>query len=101
MGILQRYLDSIKAKKTKYSEAEEDMKIGHRIQEKQKNANEREYERYMEEARQKQIEKELNKFRAEKQNEIWHKNVISGDKNIFNGKCMFANKSNGSLLKWR
>src|SRR3990167_2533377 len=99
MGILQRYIESIKAKKQKYSNAEEDIHMHHKIQEKQKNANEREYERYMEEERQKNISKELVKFRKAKQNEIWHKNVVSGDKLLFNGKCVF--KENGrNMLKW-
>ena len=100
MGILQRFLDSRKATKQKYEDVEEDIKITHKLQEKAKNANEREYERYIEEERQKMIEKELHKFREAKQKEIWHKNVISGDKNMFNGKCVFAEKGR-SMLKWR
>ena len=87
MGILQRYLESIKAKKSKQSEAEEDIKIGHRIQEKQKNANEREYERYVEEARQKAIANRLAKIRKQKTREIMTTNNFTGNKYLFKDRC--------------
>ena len=101
MGILQKYLDSLRERKAKIKEVQESIDIPARVMERKKNANEREYERYLEEERQRHIEKELERFRAKKQHEIFHTNVVTGDKNLFNGKNIFKEKKGGCMLKWR
>lgn len=80
MGILRRIIDDYKRKKQKYGEVKEDYDIQKKVQERSKNANERELERYYEEERQKMIEQELKKFRKKKSDDIWHSTNLMGSR---------------------
>lgn len=71
----------------------------------EKNANERELERYVEEDRQKRIDFELAKYRKRKQREMWHTDwsnthgvhVLKNDHPILKQKKLFGLK--GNILK--
>ena len=89
MSIIDNVMTKLKARKEKVREIEENYKIERKITERRKNANEREYERYVEEERQKQIESELKKFRQQKSNDIWNTNCFTNNKNLFNGANTF------------
>ena len=94
MSLLQNVLHKFKEKKQKFREADEDMKINRLVSERQKNANERELERFIEEERQKKISTELIKFRKARQKESMRTTVFDG-KNLFKGqKNIFANHTN-------
>ena len=94
MGILKNIIGKIKNKKERYEEAEIDEKVARKLEERKKNANERELERYQEENRQKAIAKQLEVFRKRKQHEMFHTNHFTHNKNIFNGKSVFKNEKN-------
>jgi hypothetical protein len=80
MGILKRFVEDYKRKKEKYGELKEDYEIQHKVQERMKNANERELERYYEEERQKMIEKQLVHYRKKKSDDMWHSSNLIGKK---------------------
>lgn len=86
MGIIRDLIERQRAKRAKQNEAEDDVKIARRITEKQKNANERELERYYEEERQRQIADELRYFRKQRANELWHDNKFTKGKYLFKSK---------------
>lgn len=65
----------------------EDIRLQKKVMERQKNANEREYERYMEERKQKAIEAKLKQFRKQKSAEIWNSNLFTGNKYMFGGNA--------------
>ena len=83
MGILKEFIARYREKKEKEKALEDDISIQRRVVEKQKDANERELERYIEEQRKKQIERDLEKFRKHKSAELWHTNCFSGNKYLF------------------
>ena len=89
MSIVDNIVAKLKARKEKISEAEENYKIERKLTERRKNANEREWERYMEEERQKKIEDDLKVFRKKKSDEIWNTNCFTNNKNLFNGPNTF------------
>ena len=92
---LRDFLDRLRAKKAKYKEFEEDMKVQEQYYEKKKSANERELERYMKEAREKQIRKELDKFREADKEEFQYGHQILHVKNMFrgNGESLLKEKN--------
>lgn len=95
MGIIQDILAKVRAKKEKYAEAEDDIRMQKRLQEKQLNANERELNRYMEEDRQRMIKSMLEKYRKRKKDEFWHGNRLLDKKNIFqNHPSIMRNNTN-------
>jgi hypothetical protein len=85
MGIFQNIIEHYKEKKAKERAMVDDMNIRNKIESRTKNANEREYERYLEEVRQKRIQYALARFRQQKQNELWRANAIKGDMKAFRG----------------
>lgn len=84
MGILKDFVQRYKQNKERYKDAEVELNIHKKLQERQKNANERELERYLEEQRQKHIENELHKFRKKKQNDMWKSNMLKSNNKLFN-----------------
>lgn len=98
MGLLKNYLEKMKERKGKFKDMEDDIKFQEKIMQKKKNANERELESYLEEERQKKIEQDLKIFRKKKQEEMFHHNLFTKNKNLFNGKNCFAN--GGGFNKW-
>lgn len=69
--------------KQKYREMETDFRLHKTLQERQKNSNERELEKYYEEARQKRIQAELGRWRKQKQREFWNGNKVYKQKYMF------------------
>ena len=66
--------------KEKMKNAEEEMKIQKRLEERSKSANERELQRYMEEERQRKIKSELDKIHKQQNKDMWNDNSILGSK---------------------
>jgi hypothetical protein len=89
MGILKKFIEDYRQKRDKERELEEDVSIQKRVIEKQKSADERELEGYMEEMRRARISKQLEGFRKKKTNDIWHTNNFTNNKNLFKNKPMF------------
>ena len=87
MGILKNLLEKLRMKSEREKQAMEDIHLQKRVLERQKNANEREYERYMEEARQKAIENRLKQIRKQKTRQMWTANNFTGNKYLFKDKC--------------
>ena len=89
MGILKEFVQRLKEKKEREAQYSEDLSIQKRVAEKQKNANERELERYYEEMRQKNINNQLSKFKKQKTKEMWSSNLFSAKNNkfMFKDKC--------------
>ena len=86
-------------KDERFSEMQEEDRRVTRLQERKKNSNERELERYQEEERQKQIKEELEMFRKQKKDELWrtnifagHKSILANDNPIITGKNIFKVK---------
>ena len=84
--MLKNLLEKLKAKSSREKEAMEDVYLQKKIQERQKNANERELERYYEEARQKAIANRLSQLRKRQTKEVWTSNMFTGNKNLFKRK---------------
>lgn len=98
------------ARDPQFKEMEREIRMQKMIEDRMKNADERELERFYEEERQKSIKKNLEEFRKARREENWHgdKNSILKQKNIFTGhksilkqdfsilggKKLFSGKSN-------
>ena len=88
MGILKNLIARYKEKKEREKSLAEDIHIQKRVMEREKNANERELERYYEEMRQRRIESQLKRFRKQKTKEAWSSNIFTKNKNMFaKDKC--------------
>jgi hypothetical protein len=86
MGILKNLLEKLRTKSSREKEAMEDVYLQKKVQERQKNANERELEKYYEEARQRAIENRLKQLRKKKTKEMWRSNMFTGNANLFKRK---------------
>ena len=86
MGLLSDFIQRWKERKAKSKEIEEDTRIRERIIEKRKSANERELEGYLEEERQKQIKEQVEHFRRQKRDELWHSPTSIDTPNMFKKK---------------
>lgn len=82
MGIKELF-EGIKDKRKRYQEFEDDARFHKRFEQKQKNSNERELERFYEEERQENIKRELEAYRKRRQDEMWKSNMLS-NKNEWN-----------------
>ena len=75
--------------------AEKELKIQKTLETRQKNSNERELERFMEEERQEHIKQQLEMYRKKKQKELWSGGNMMKTKNIFQGhKSILTNDMN-------
>ncbi len=79
--------------KEKYDDMEEDYTLHKKLEGRQKSANERELEGYMERDRQERIKRMLDQYRKRQTREWWNgnnllkqKNLFKNNKNIFKGK---------------
>lgn len=100
--MIKELLEKLKQRKAKLKDAEEDVRIQKIIEQKQKNANERELESYLEEERQKRIKLDLDKYHKKKQDEFWHgNNLLKNNKrymdNLPKEKNIFKHKN--SIIK--
>jgi len=66
--------------KRKFKDIEEDFELHRRLEEKQKSANERELEKFVEEEREAKIKNELSKYRKKAKTDLWTSNSIFGAK---------------------
>jgi len=89
MGILKKFIENYKEKREREKEFESEIRMQKRVAEKMKDANERELERYFEEARKAKISAQLEKFRKQRAKEIWTANPFKEKKNLFKNKPMF------------
>jgi len=114
MGI-KEILSKTFTKDSRFKEMELEFRMRKNLEDRQKNADERELERFYEEERQKTIKKNLEEFRKMRREEAWgskgnnilkqpnifkgHKSILHQDFNILGGKKIFNGKSN--MLKGR
>ena len=89
MGILKKFIENYREKREQEKAYEGEIRMQNRIQQKMKDADERELERYMDEARKAKIHSQLEKFRKQKAKQIWTANPFKEKKNLFKNKCMF------------
>ncbi len=88
--MLKEFLRGRIARREKFKEMEGDFRAERAIQQKQKNSNERELERFEEEARQVNIKKRLDAFRKVRGRELF-KNDLLKSPPLFNAKATVLN----------
>ena len=79
--VMRKFL----GKDERLAEMQKEQRAQHKLVERSKNSNERELERFQEEARQEQIKKDLADFRQQKQDDLWRGPTILDSPNIFKG----------------
>ena len=82
--VLKQLLAKIRAKREAFKEVQQEDRIQTLVQQRKKNSNERELERYIEEDRQKQILEDLKMYRKKRTQEVNGMKILGG-KNIFKG----------------
>ena len=87
MGI-KEILQKAFSKNREYKEMENQYRMQKKFEQKQKNSDERELERFYEEERQKQIKEQLAKFRQQKKAEMWNGGNQLKSKNVIKGKSL-------------
>ena len=105
--VLAGFMERFKGNRDKFKEAETDHKINQMVGQKQKSSNERELERFQEEARQERIKKQLENFRATQRRELFSGSllqskklfdhsptVLKEDKKVLDNNNMFMNQGN-------
>lgn len=90
MGIIQNIIAKYREKKEREKEMVSEIRLQNKISERQKDANERELERYHEEARKARVQAELNAWRQAKSNQIWKHNMFSNNEFLFRDKCFLG-----------
>jgi hypothetical protein len=101
MGI-REFLERLRARRMKYKEYDEDMRIQERYEARKKSANERELEGYLNKIRENKIKGELEKYRQREKWDTEHNHQIIKTKNMFAAseptlmkeKKLFSSKSN-------
>jgi len=97
MGIKELLSKSL-AKDPRFKEMQKEAHLQKMLEERSKNSNERELERYIEEERQKSIKQNLEEFRKIRQEETWHSgNMFAGQDNMFNKKPTIMNQDKSIL----
>jgi len=86
---VKEFLSHALKKDSRFKELEKEIRIQKMIQERMKNSNERELDRFYEEERQKTIKKNLEEFRNARKEESWH-----GENNILNAPNIFKGQQN-------
>jgi len=81
---LKNILDKFREKREEFKTVQRQDKIQELVQQRKKNSNERELERFMEEERQKEIKSQLEMFRKKRAKEVNGMKILGG-KNIFKG----------------
>lgn len=112
MGILKNLLkkksEDSEDFKRKFKEAEMNMKIQRRLEEREKSSNERELESYMKRKREEQIKKHLDKIHDKQNKEMWKgsydimkqdKSMLNNDKPILKDNKKLFGKGNIFLDK--
>jgi len=101
MDMIRKWNENKKIKSEKFQEMQENYKMNKMLEERQKSANERELERYMEEQREKMIKDKLGKIRKKENTESWKSNYFKGgtaitknDRPILKEKNIFTDNRN-------
>ena len=104
MGLIQNLIRKIRSGKEERASYERGRRIEENYETRKLNANERELITWQEEDRQKMIKQMLERYRKNKQHEIWSgkvgnpvyaKNIIKNNRNIFSTQPhIFNNKDN-------
>lgn len=89
MGLLQRALGKFRERNRRVGDIEDEMRAQDRARQKMMSADEREYERFVEEQRQKDIKAELEYFRKKKEAEE-RRTFMLDKKNIFNNQKTYS-----------
>jgi len=125
MGLIQNLLKGIsenkKELKLKFKEAQQEQKVQHMLEEREKSANQRELERYLKDQKEKIIKEELDKIHKKQNADNWkgksilksQTNILKGDKKalandksiLFSKNIFLDNKtdipfSGGGFFKW-
>lgn len=79
---LQELLGKLFGKNEKFKEMQENIRFQKILEQRQKNANERELERFQEEARQEAIKEKLNQFRKMRRTEANKSTILKSDFNV-------------------
>ena len=107
MDLIRKMGERKKITKEKFKEAQENMKIEHMLEERQKSANQRELERYMKEEKESQIKYELDIIHKKQNHENWkgtnllkQKSILTNDRPILKEKNIFMdNKINNPFIQ--
>jgi hypothetical protein len=86
MGLLKDFINKLKMKREAEAELETNLNIQKRVLNKQKSADEREYESYIEEMKKRKLRSQLQKLRKQKAAECWRANSFAGNKYLFKEK---------------
>jgi hypothetical protein len=92
------------ARKHRFKEMQEEHTLQKKLEQRQKNSNERELERYFEEERQRRMKIQLDNIHKKQRDEFWHDDSILNQKNVFTGGESILNqpsllKQEGNILK--
>jgi|TARA_R100000750_G_C2313587_1_gene83483 hypothetical protein len=98
--ILARISQKRGEKKQKFQQMEEDFMLHKKLEERQKSSNERELDKYMEEAREAKIKQSLESFRNKQRDDTWRNNsmlsnqtsILKDERPILKEKNIFMNK---------
>ncbi len=96
---LQGLLGRLFGKNEKFKEMQEDVRFQKIVTERQKNANERELEKFQEEERQKIIKERLNHFRKMRQKESQETTVLHSDFNVLHNPHPILRQKNLFSIK--
>lgn len=97
--VLERMNEKNKLKKEKIRAMAEDIKMQRIVNERLKNSDERELDRFYEEERQKQIKENLEEFRKVKQRNLWSSNIFKHDKIFNNHTSVLTDNPKLSIMK--
>lgn len=90
--LLARVIEKRREKAEALKNMESQVRMERSVHERFKSSNERELERFLEEARQKKIKEQLDLHRDQVQRDWW-----SSKNNVLNQKNIFTNRGNGIL----
>lgn len=98
-NVLRGMSEDKKEIKSKFKEAQQNQKVQHMLEEREKSANQRELEKYYKNQKEKLIKEELDKIHKKQNTENWKGNsILKGHKNILHeDKKAFSNDK--SILK--
>lgn len=96
MGLLTSLFSKKREQSERFKQMEEDLRLQKLLEARQKNSNERELDRFVEEERQQKIKLALEHFRKQRQREAMETTVLGG-KNLFKGQDNIA-KGKASVL---
>lgn len=103
--VLDKFLNRFKNRNASLKQAQDLDRVKHLVQERKKNSNERELEKFHEMERQKRIKAELENYRNKQRDEYWRgKNVLHApdvikDKNMFAGNKATVMQGEGMFFK--